>query len=162
MDDLKITINYLGQRARSPFNDVPWENHAYIVTLELDGSIGDFPYSTGTGWMREPEEWLANIKFAPDYIQRAWLDSDLKTGAPRFSRRVRERFHKERDADLKAGALRSFAAELETDEFDSDDELAQEMDMKPSQIKAFRASCEKLRTLLGAHVQEFITEYRED
>lgn len=163
MDDLKVTITYLGKRERSEFDTKPWPNHAYTVTIQLGDRTADFPFRTGTGWKREPEEWLAEIRFAPDYIKNATIGTDPRTGDPRFSKAIRDRFYAERDEELRRAVLRDFAFDLEMDEDNSDDDLATDLEMLPSQIKAFRNQCATLRYILRSNrVQEFIEDYRED
>lgn len=164
--DIKTTLTYLGQReepARTP-NERPWKHHAYNVQLTLDGRSFDFTYRTGTAWHREPEDaWNDRRTIAvPDYIKRGPTGKDRATGQQQFTPAVRARFHRERDEKLIAGALASCVSDLELFDDYSDDELADDFQMKPSQIAEARAHVAKLRTFLGHHVEQFKTQYRED
>ena len=155
--DIKVTMTYLGLR------EGEWKHHAYTASLTFEGQTADFPWGCGTGWHREPEEVFFN-RFAttPDYLKEGPTKADQATGRMVYTAAKRQRFYRERDEKLAAGVLSSLASDLEMDDQYSDDELAVDYSLIPSQIAAARAQAASLRKLLGRHVQEFINTYRED
>lgn len=164
--DITTTITYLGLREEPAAGkgERPWKHHAYNVLLSFEGRTFDFTYRMGTAHFREAEDaWNGRRSFAlPDYLERGPRSQDRATGLEVFSPGVKARFRRERDEAVVKGALESCVSDLELFDDYSDDELADEFNMKPSQIAKARAHVAELRTFLGNHVQEFITDYRED
>lgn len=156
-DDLDVQVTYLGRREHGPHDSRPWPNHAYLVTLRYANHAVDVPYATGLGWKREPEEWLSEIRWAPGYIRGAKLSY-----YGRFPKQVRDRFYADRDARLRRAVLGSLAADILLCRDHTDDELNEELELKPSQIAAIRSQDQKVRDLLRHHVQEFIDAFSEE
>lgn len=155
--DIEVKMNYLGLR------EGDWRHHAYTASLTFEGRTADFPWGCGTGWHREPEEvFFDRYTSTPDYLKDGPTKADINTGRMIYTPAKRQRFYAERDEKLVAGVLNSLALDLQMDEDYSDDELALEYELIPSQIAASRAQAASLRKLLGHHVQEFIDTYRED
>lgn len=159
--DIDVKLTYLGLR------EGEWRHHAYTASVTFEGRTEDFPYATGTGWHREPEQaWIDSRKYGglglPDYLSKDGPTStDPKTGLGVYPKRQRDRFHRERDEKLVAGVLESLAMDLSY-ETESDDDLASDLDMKPSDIAYLRGVIARIHKLFGRHTAEFEKTYREE
>ena len=165
-DALTTEAVYIGLREDAPavMGGRPWKHHLYHVTLRLEGREFSFEYRQGTAHFREPEDAWRDGRFAlPDYLSKDGPRRvNPRTGYAEFPHAQRKRFHEERDAAVIRGALESIASDITLLDDYSDDELAADMDMKPSQIAEARGYVARARTFLGRHVQELIDTYRED